>query len=248
MLKTTYLYLNKLLLLSTFYFLGSNPLHSQSSNEELAKSFDKTIGYGNLNINNGIVHTNEFRISKNKHRYYLSEKFEKGDVTYNDQTYFDVNLKYDLYQDNLVYQPEGSFVGFNLIGEKVGSFKIFDKKFVYLNSTLFPFSLIKSGFYQEIVTNKNTTFYIKHKKDKREVIKETSTFNEFDDNYEFFLKKNSTFYKIKTKKDLAVLFPESKRKIYDFYSGYSQLEKDDKPLFFEKIMAYINNTIENNTK
>lgn len=243
---TKFVFYNKLSLLLIVSFLTANTALAQSSEETIAKYFDQTIGYENLEINNGNVHVNEYRILNNKNRYYPSEKFETGNITYNNQDYFDVAIKYDLYKDILVYKPQGSdVISINLIQEKVSAFKINNKNFVYLNSLHFPLSPIKSGYYEKSTSGKNFTLYIRHHKDKREILKGASVFNEFDDNYEYFIQKDASFYKLSRKKDIIELFPDHKKKINDFYSSYRKLEKSDGPLFYEKLMTYIHNAVEN---
>lgn len=234
-------------MLSIVFFITVNTTLAQSSEETISKYFDQTIGNENLEINNGSVHVNEFRILNNKHRYYPSEKFEIGNITYNNQQYFDLAIKYDIYKDILIYKPQASdVISINLIPEKTSSFNINKKKFVYLNSLIFPLNPIKSGYYEESISGKNFTLYIKHHRNRKETIKEASIFNEFIDNYEYYVKKETSFHKLSTKKDLIKLFPEQKRTINDFYSSYRKLENSDRPLFYEKLMTYLRNAIENN--
>ncbi|CAM3533374.1 hypothetical protein FSS13T_03360 [Flavobacterium saliperosum S13] len=237
------------LLLTMLLASAINIAQAQTSEEVLTKHFDQSLGSENLDINNGTVHVNEFRVLNNKHRYYPSDNFETGNVTYNNQQYFDIPLKYDLYKDILVYKPQNSgIISINLIHDRVTSFRINNRNFILINSLLFPLSPIKTGYYEENVSGKNFTFYIRHHRDKREVLKGASVFNEFDDNYEYFIKRNGAFNKISSKKDLIKLFPEQKRKINDFYSASGKLKKTDELLFYEKLITYLNNAIENNTK
>ncbi|KGO96439.1 hypothetical protein Q767_05915 [Flavobacterium enshiense DK69] len=200
-----------------------------------------------MDINNGIIHINEFRILNNKHRYYPNDKFEIGSATYNSQNYYDIPLKYDIYKDILIYRPqESEAISIELIHEKVTAFSINNKKFVYLNNIYFPMMQIKPGYYEENISGKNFIFYIKHHRNKREILKGSSVFYEFDNDYEYLLEKNGTFNKISSKKDLIKLFPEYKRKINDFYSSSKKILKSDEPLFYEKMMTYLNNETANN--
>ncbi|ESU29385.1 hypothetical protein FLJC2902T_07830 [Flavobacterium limnosediminis JC2902] len=234
------------LILPIIFFWVLNYTQAQTSEETLSKSFDLAIGKESLEINNGTIHINEFRILNNKHRYYPTDKFEAGTVTYNNQNYYDVAIKYDIYKDAIIYRPQASdAVSLNLIQDKVTSFSINNKKFVYLHSLSLPLAQLKTGYYEENVLGKKFIFYIRHHRDKREVLKGSSVFHEFDDNYEYFIKKEGNFHKISTKKDIIKLFPEYKRKINDFYFSSKKLLKTDEPLFYEKLMTYLNNATEN---
>lgn len=236
-------------LLTVLFALAANKAQAQYSEEVLTKYFDQRFGYENLEINNGTVHENEFRVSNNKHCYYPNENFEKGNITYNNQQYFDIPIKYDLYNDILVYKPQNSnIISINLIKEKVSSFTINNKNFIYIDNLFSPLSHIKKGYYEESVSGKNFVFYIKHHRSRREIIKESSIYHEFDDNYEYYIKSEGAFHKISSKKDVMKIFPELKQKINDLYSAYDKLKKTNEAVFYEKLMTYLNNTIENNTK
>lgn len=237
----------RLLIAFTLIISNLNHLQGQSSEETLTKSFDQAIGKENLDINNGIIHINEYRILNNKHRYYPNDKFEIGFVTYNNQNYYDIPLKYDIHKDILIYRPlESDAISIELIQKNVAAFNINNKKFVYLNNFYFSIIKLKPGYYEETISGKNFTFYIRHHRSKREVLKGSSVFYEFDNDYEYFIEKNGAFNKVSSKKDLIKLFPQYKRKISDFYSSSKKMLKSDESLFYEKMMNYLNNEMVNN--
>ncbi|HSD14679.1 MAG TPA: hypothetical protein VLB74_08530 [Flavobacterium sp.] len=241
--------LQKLLIAFAIVFFNLNHLQGQSSDETLFKAFDLAIGKENLAINNGPIHINEYRIINNKHQYYPTEKFENSSIVYNDQLYFDIPIKYDIYKDLVIYRPqESNAIGIELIREKTTSFTVNNKKFIYIANLFFQINQIKPGYYEENVTGKNFIFYIKHHRDKREILKGSSVFYEFEDNYEYYIKKDNSFNRISSKKDLIRLFPEYKRKINDFYFSSKKLLKSNEPLFFEKMITYLTNAMENNVE
>ncbi len=127
-------YQKKIVFLILFeLFLNIHPIQSQTSNDiNTYNWFDTTVGRINLDINNGIPHTNSFRTLSTDIHLYLINKYESGKVTYENQTYYDVKLKYDIYRDILVLNPDGGSenIGINLIQNKVSSFSILDKNFI----------------------------------------------------------------------------------------------------------------------
>jgi hypothetical protein len=231
-----------------FVMTGIASVSGQTSTEILSKAFDASIGRENLPISNGTVHYNPYRISNNRHYYYPSDRFEKGIVKYNGQEYFDAYILYDTYKDLLLYKiRESDLVSINLIPEKATAFTLNKRNFVFISSSQFPLSQIKTGYYEENLSSIHFHFYIRHHRDKREVLKGTTAFAEFDDNYSFYIRKEDAFYEITSRKDVIRLFPEYKRKINDFHAANRNLERTDSPLFYEKLMAYLNNSIENAT-
>lgn len=234
------------LFLCSFLSFGTHYAIGQTSSKTLSKAFDQAIGKENLELSNGPVHVTEFRIYGNKHNFYPADSFEKGNITYNNQEYFDIDIKYDLYKDILLYKPQASeAISINLIQEKVSKFTINQRNFIFLDKLLYPLSPISSGYYEENFSGKDFTFYIKHHRDKQDVIKGTSIFHEFDDNYEYYLKKGSSFFIIDSKKDIIKLFPEQKRKINEFYAAFRKMANDDQPKFYEKLIAYLQNSTDN---
>ncbi|MFD1603649.1 hypothetical protein ACFSJW_10960 [Flavobacterium artemisiae] len=223
-------------------FLNNYHLRSQTSKEtEIYNWFDKNLGIESLDIKNGAAHLNFDKTIENQNRYYFTENFRKGNVRYNNQNYFDVLLKYDIYKDDLVLNPydEANTTKINLIKDNVENFTINNEKFVNLK-TLNTF-LFKGGFYEEALTNGNSLLYIKYYKEKKKDQKAESDLIQFIPRYEFVLLKENKYHLINDKKEIIALFPESKRKINDYYFMYKSLKKQDPALFIKNLIKYINN-------
>lgn len=223
-------------------FLNIYTSYCQSNNEiSLYNSFDKNIGVETLDFENGPAHLNFDKTINNQHRYYISEDFKQGSIRYNNQDYFDLLLNYDIYNDELVLRPYGELntTKINLIKENIDCFKIGNEKFVNLktiNTTSF-----KKGYYEEIPTGNNITLFIKYYKEKKKTNKAELDLIEFIPRHDFILLKENKFYLINDKKEIITLFPNSKKKINDFYFTYRSLKKDDNPLFMKNLLKYINN-------
>ncbi|TDP03781.1 hypothetical protein [Flavobacterium sp. 245] len=234
---------NKIIFLSLFgLLLNIHSIHSQSVKEiETFNWFDKNAGIESLDIKNGRAHLNFDKTIDNQHRYYGPDEFKKGSVRYNSQNYFDLFLKYDIYADELVLRPydEQNNTKINLIKSEVANFKIGSETFVNLkelNNTAF-----KGGYYEEITINSNQVLYIKYYKEKKKNVKEEFNLIEYIPRYEFVLWKENKFNLINDKNAIIKLFPESKRKINDFYLMNRSLRKENTALFMKNLMKFINN-------
>lgn len=222
--------------------LNTHVIYCQTSNEISTYNwFDKNIGVESLDFENGPAHLNFDRTISNHNRYYISQDFIKGNIRYNDQEYYDLLLNYDTYSDELILKPYGEFntTKINLIRNNISSFKIGTEKFINfkkLNSTLF-----RKGYYEEFPAGNNVVLYIKHYKDKKKNSKEEIDLIEFIPKHEFIILKEGKFYPANDKKEIIALFPDSKRKINDFYLTYRNLKKDNTPLFMKNLLKYINN-------
>lgn len=221
--------------------LNISNVHSQNNNEILTYNwFDKSLGKESLDFNNGTGHLNFDKTIDKQNRYYVADEFKSGSITYNGQNYFNLDLKYDIFNDELVLRPyiETTYIQINLLKEKVDFFKIGNEKFV--NLKLLPANL-KGGYYEETVTGKNSVLYIKYYKEKREIIKDDHFLIRYIQNYDYVLLKDNKFTLINDKKEIIKLYPEQKRKINDFFFKNKDLKKDNPALFMKNLMKYINN-------
>ncbi|QOG02752.1 hypothetical protein [Flavobacterium sp. MDT1-60] len=238
-------------------FLNICALHSQTTYNKtpINNWFDNTIGKENLAIYNGSRHVNYYITLDKSHSYYASRKFTTGSLKYEDQDYYNVELKYDVNNDILVCRPIGEFdyMGINVIKEKTANFSIYDKQFVNINYENPSCPVFMTGYYQEIIFSKNNILYIKHHKSRTKVI-DTKTISdgvnqnstdEFKEKNEFILKYKEAYYRISSKSDIIKIFPEYKSTIKKYYNNNAQLEESDNKVFIENLIKEIN-TISNN--
>lgn len=232
-------------------FLNIFNIHSQTNNEIVTYNwFDKTIGKENLDIINGVTHTNPYTTTvRNTHLYYIDE-YLLGKLIYEGQTYYNVNLKYDIYRDILVLNPfgESENIGINVITNKVESFSIQDKNFVNITKKDPIVAEFSPGYYEENKIAPNFIFYIKHHKNQQKVITEGVLSYTFRENTSFFLDFKNKIYPIKSKNDIIKLFPEQKKQINGFYLMNRELRNSDENQFMRNLMKYINNSLSIQTK
>lgn len=207
--------------------------------------FDDAVGKENLGINNGTLNVNTYHPFYKSDSYYVSDLFDTGDLSYDGQFYYAVKLKYDIYKDILLLKPNGQNLEVVLNKEKVNSFTFHGKKFSNLNYSKIAQPDFVNGFFEIIISNEKFSFYIKHHKDIKEIIKDITLYNEFNENNEFVLNYKNTFFKIDSKKDIIKLFPEYKKKINEYYSLHNKTEKLNHTQFMENLMLYINNFLPN---
>ncbi|WPO80516.1 hypothetical protein [Flavobacterium sp. KACC 22761] len=233
-------------------FLNISFFYSQNNSNytSIENLFDKTIGNENLPIYNGPRYVNQYRSLDNTHCYYLSGNYSSGILNYQNQTYNNVDLKYDINNDILVLKPIGKFdyLGINTIKQNISSFKIYDKKFININYENPSCPDFMNGYYQEITFSETMTLYIKHHKNRSTVIDKSagdgaskSTTDSFTEKDEFVLKYKNNFYKIASKNDVIKIFPEYKSKIKNYYNTDSQLEESNNKVFIENLIKEISN-------
>ncbi len=236
-------YKKKIIYLSIFAsLLNISYAHSQTTEKSsLYDYFDEAVGKDNLNINNGIIHSESFRPLEGKNRYYIDE-FNLGDISFEGQIYSNVNLKYDILVDQVIYKQNGSSenVPINLITDKVDYFFIKNKKFVNLKEESVKFPSIIKGIYEETYIGDNVSLYIKHTKEKVKSFQADIIYYNFIYKIGYILKYNNYFYKVETEKDFKKIFPNFKKEINNIYNTDKNLERSNKPQFMENLTKQIN--------
>jgi hypothetical protein len=155
-------------------------IHAQTAKEiEIYNWFDQTAGKENLDINNGMLYTNPYRTIDNNNLYYLDDKFEKGNLTYNGQIYYDVSLKYDVYRDFLILNQHGAsdLLGISLNNELVNSFTILNSNFIRIAKEKYNHPEFSTGYYETTPFNENFIFYIKHSKTIQKKIRDDGAYH-----------------------------------------------------------------------
>lgn len=228
---------------------GSN-IHSQTSSDvSTYKWFDTVIGKENLDINNGTLHSNPYKTIGKNNMYFIEDKYDSGTLTYEGQTYYSVNLKYDLFRDQLILNPSGESerTGIILIQDKIQSFTIKGKHFVKITKKDNQPELV-TGYYQEDKIGADLILYIKHHKNITKNINNNGLTYKFTEDNLFFLDYKNTAHKINSKNDLIKLFPKQKKQINAFYSTNKKTRKSDLNQFMENLIRNINNSLSLQTK
>ena len=210
---------NKILSVFIFLLIKFTNIYSQNVSS-FYTSFDQKIGISNTNLTYGVSFKEKHRTSKNNHNYFLSNYFSDGNITYKNETFYKVKIKYDLIDDLIILNINSNKENKAILLEKefISNFYIKNKKFINTN---------EFGFIEEISTDKLFSIYKKHKKKKIEKMGVNKTYYVFekedDDDILYYKKK---YYLIKSKKDFIKLFPENKKKIKTFYKKNDFLQKN----------------------
>jgi len=232
-------------------YLNIHSIHSQSLKEtEVYNLYDKTVGKQNLDINNGLAYTDPYS-SPNSNLYFDNDTFEKGSLSYQGQKYYDTFLKYDIYRDILILNPQGGLLGFtgiSLIKEKVESFSIYNRKFVKLDKDQFHLTNFNSGYYEISEHNSDFIFYTKHSKLMQKKIDDDRITYLFSKSSLYYLFYKKTLYQINNKSEILKIFPDQKKQINEFYLMNRDLKKNNQNQFMENLMKYINNSLSKQNK
>ncbi|PKD17134.1 hypothetical protein APR41_06790 [Salegentibacter salinarum] len=227
-----------------FFILISSATFSQNYSEEKIYSwYDKQVGIENSGLFRGIEYVETDRMINEKHKFFQIQNFQIGSVVYDGQPYYDLPLKYNVYDDllliNLQYGERNSI--FQLFSDKVDLFEINGKKFRYLKADN-DSDII--GFYEVINEEGQFKIFKKHLKNRMEIRDRSVAYSEFstaDPDYIFQFKNE--YFDLDNRRDLFSLFPNLKSEIRSFYNANRKQSRDNPDVFMSKLAAEMNNQI-----
>jgi hypothetical protein len=209
--------------------------HAQQNNtdSEALQTFDKIIGLENTKLYNGKRYYNIYKSSENNHNFFTSPNFIKGDVTYDGDTFFNVNLKYDAFNDQLIFKPNGdkSFINIELIRDKVLQFKL--KKHHFINSkTITNNSDLVSGYLEIIYNTPNLKLYAKRKKTVTERIRQNRLVYLFSNEPSFYLYYAGNLTEIRSSKSFKKIVPIFNKELKtELKDNKKRFAKDDESFY-----------------
>ena len=233
-----------------FFFLKIVSIQSQTyiSPKDYYNWFDNIIGLENTGIYTGIIYEEKFRTIDGNHKFYMTSQFINGNIIYDGQPYFDIEMKYDIYEDKLIVKlpSYSAYIILQLISDKIDEFsiknhqfiKVYDKHEEFFNETL-------SGFYEITYQSKHLNLLKKHVKSRKERLGENFVYSLFKDKSEYFIIFNGRYYKINSKSELKKIFPKLEKNINSFYNSNKRLLKSDQDTFMTYLMNHISSLTTN---
>ena len=220
--------------------------------QELDKStfynwFDGMIGKANSGIYFGKEYVEHYRMLNDKHKFFDNPNFSVGSVVYDDQPYFDVELKYDLFEDQLLIRFTGQSVSPTLVvyKDKVSGFSINGHKFENLkfdpSNDSKPF-----GFLEVLLANDSIVLYEKHQKKIRTRMNERIQYFEFKSHNSYHLWYQDNYFQINEKRSLVSIFPNFKTELRDIENQYKSLKKENPSAYLKAVLKDLyNNVLQN---
>jgi len=233
------------------FLLNSVVIHCQIDSDQKMyyKWFDSIVGDGNISLYNGIQYKEKYRTLKGNHKYYLFSTYQTGNLVYENQSYYDVQMKYDLFNDQLIVKlPFRS--GFNFIQldkEKIDKFSINNNHFhTILKQDEKSLSKDNYGYFEALFKKNNLTLYKKHIKNRKQHFDKEFVYSVFTEEYKYFIYLNNQIYELGSKGSLINLFPKQKKDINAFYNSKRQLRKSNFDIWAIQLIERLGSLSANN--
>jgi hypothetical protein len=200
---------------------------------------DSLVGIENLAYNNGLVYDNKYKITSQNTSQFIDNNYNNGILHYNNETYYDVSLKYDAFDDLLLFKPSGQLVlETSLITKQVDYFVLKNLKFKKIE-TISNDNSVNYGYFEEIKINERINLYIKNKKIKKEDIKADQVSYIFYDYKLYYIYYNLKLQEITSKKNIINIFPTLKKEIKQFYKENRKQKEQNIQLFYQNLFKTI---------
>lgn len=229
----------------TFKFILFFSLIVQAQSNEVYSWFDNQIKIENTALYNGVEFISTHTILNNKHRFFETDAFQTGDIVYDGQKYYNVPLRYDVYDDQLIVKI-GNLQSINevmLLKEKVTGFRMGLAYFEKLDSKKSG-SLFSSGFYQLLTENENFKLYKKNHKKINRRLRDGRVFYEFNElNPEYVVQTKDGFFVLKRMRDLTSRYPNFRNELSGFRLTNKDYKSNDRTLIaaLNRLNTLINN-------
>lgn len=225
---TTYLVL--------FLCLGSN-FSMQVSAQEQAQHpwynwFDQMISPVNTDIFDGLAYTEQHRMLTDKHKFFMTANFSTGSLVYKGQPYYNLQLKYDLFQDQLLlrYSNKPNIPTVIVAKKDVSKFTLGDHTFINL-----AFETNKkqqtSGYFELLLENDRLRLLKKHRKRILRKMNDRIRYYEFKAQDSYYVRYQGDYYQLKGVGTFAALFPEFKETLKRAEATHKSLQQQDKDLY-----------------
>lgn len=219
-----------ILLLITLNF--SPPAFCQEA--QYLNTLDNSIGIENLPFHTGIFHLDVLKPSSDSPTdiYFLPE-IKLGAFIYNDQFYSDLNLKYDVYNDQLVYYHSNTATNGGIVLEKTKIKEFFLEDYHFIKNDSLGYMELKSSFEED------SKLLIKHLKGTLERVNSKGISWHFQNKSYYYFENEKGIFLIKNKKSVTKLFPKKKEEISQFYKNNDLLLKNNKTDFYKKLFQLL---------
>lgn len=195
-------------------------------------------------IFNGIQFEDLYRSNRVHFRYFETPDYQKGDIHYQGQDYYNINLRYDLVDDQVIVTSTGSlnFLDIQLIQEKVENFKIRDRHFIFQGDN----KTLEKGFYEVAYEDEDVVFLVKHSKSPNKKIGNGRMYFTFKEKESFFLKRGDAISKISNLREVKKFFRENSESIENFLDNNPQGSTENFRSYMTRLLEYLQRNIKDN--
>ena len=176
-----------------------------------------------------------------RHKFFLSSDFLPGAVIYEEQPYPGLELKYNVYEDQLLAKvaTQGQETFLQLIKEKVDRFSMADKLFFNIKD-----SNAYQGFAELLFETDELLLLKKHSMSLSKKMDREYAYYEFTfKNPRYLFRWQENYFELSSRRSVINIFPQLKKEIRQFYSTEKALRKNNPDAFLQGLFEFISNNL-----
>lgn len=207
----------------------------RSAIDNIIRLYTDSVGE-NLRLYSGTEFTGGYRSSAG-HPFFEYAEPQLGTVFYNGIRYPDVRLEYDLIRDELIFVNPANNLNIKLITQKVEGFSIQNRLFIHITEGNSMANFPGAGFYELLYDKGAIQVLAKRRKRLRQAAK-AEELAKFTQTNNYYIKKDSTYYTIDSKKSLITVFKDHKAEVTKFIQKENLNFKKDPERTIVKVVDY----------
>lgn len=168
--------------------------------------------------------------------YLFSEDFLTATVTMNGKNFNNLNLRYDIYNDELILMVNAA-TSIQLNKEMVTAFTLEYNNTIYNFRKLSTTNQSAISGYINILYEGKTNLYLKYRKEILYLAVDHK-YDEFNQLKNLYLNRDSQYYKISGKRDFLKLLDDQKNKIREYVKSEKIKIKKNRPESFISVLKY----------
>jgi hypothetical protein len=184
---------------------------------------------------NGRIWRNQYtRVTGDQ--FFLADTFLRGSVTYNGRKFDNLDLKYDIFNDELILRIESHPIIF-MNKEMVDSFSLFYRNMNYhiINAGKDTSSVLKGYF--NVLYDGPSSLYVKYIK-KIQPLAVDGKYDLFYQQHLVFLRKGAEIVPVAGKKKLMILLGDKKKEVRDYLKRIRFKVINKNPVTFIPMLEY----------
>ena len=221
--------------------------YSQTSEEPYYNWFDSLVSIQNAGLYSGVEYIDTDRATAEAHKFFQTPKFVKGDVVFQNQTYYNVSLKYNVFDDRLIVKlsNQSSETALAPIKAFTSGFHLGFHQFVLVNDAQAVASG-NTGYYELLQENNHFRLLKKYNKSRITKFDTGRSFFEFKDaRADYLLHYKGGYYSVNSKRELTKLFPQFKKEINAVRENKNKTDEAAQNSYIKNVMQRIQGLMSN---
>ncbi len=174
-------------------------------------------------------------------QFFQVDYWEEGMVEFGGQLFSGINLKYDIYSDQLLvehFNSSGRLAPLELYKPDVSRFSLFGHKFIQIKKD--SLSNVKGGYYDELVDGPRAQLLAKRNKEIIALNGARSYGKEYRQNDKYIIRMDGAYYSVRNKRAALKVFSDKKKALKKFVKSNGLFFSKEKEESFIEMVKYYN--------